>query len=114
MPRQDSVSEQMQSVEEAAVQMGCYDAVDWIRKRWTDERSTPMREMPCGCHVVDLTQPHACPQGTSGEQITVRTTAEELHRVRAQRDRYREALREIAEETGTPYATTALRALNDA
>lgn len=32
--RQDSLTAQMRDVEQAAIRMGCYDAVDWIRKRW--------------------------------------------------------------------------------
>jgi hypothetical protein len=34
VPRQDSLTDQMADVMERAVEMGCYDAHDWIRDRW--------------------------------------------------------------------------------
>jgi hypothetical protein len=33
-PRQDSLSDQMQTVEDLATRAGCYDALDWMRRAW--------------------------------------------------------------------------------
>lgn len=40
MPRQDSLTDQMRSVMSAAIDLGCYDAADWIRDAWNGRGPT--------------------------------------------------------------------------
>ncbi len=36
--RQDSLADQMKTVYRKAVEIGCYDAADWIMERWAENR----------------------------------------------------------------------------
>jgi hypothetical protein len=48
-PRQDSLSDQMQTVEDLATRAGCYDALDWMRRAWA---ARPLRSPQDEDHEV--------------------------------------------------------------